>query len=62
MTALPYPRSLREFQRLFPDEEACVRYLFALHWPDGWPCTAGCGGAEFILTFPKPEARRGETS
>ena len=49
MMALPYPRSLPELQRLFPDEGACVRYLFALRWSDGWRCTAGCGGAEFIL-------------
>jgi len=33
MAARAYPRSLREFQRLFPDEESCVRYLFALRWP-----------------------------
>lgn len=49
MMALPYPRSLPELQRLFPDEGACVRYLFALRWSNGWRCTAGCGGAEFIL-------------
>ena len=49
MTALPYPRSLPEFQRLFADEEAGVRYLFALRWPNGWRCTAGCGSGEFIL-------------
>ena len=51
MTALSYPRSLPEFQRLFPDEEACVRYIFALRWPDGWRCTAGCVGTEFILSL-----------
>ena len=25
--ALPYPRSLPEFQRLFPDDPACAAYL-----------------------------------
>jgi len=49
MTALLYPRSLTELQRLFPDEEACVRYLFALRWPHAGRCTAGCCGAELIL-------------
>jgi hypothetical protein len=49
MAALAYPRSLPEFQRLFPTEDACVRYLFALRWPEGWRCGAGCGGAEFLL-------------
>lgn len=49
MVALAYPRSLPEFQQLFPEEESCVRYLFTLRWPDGWRCPAGCGGAELIL-------------
>ena len=49
MAALPYPRSLPEFQGLFPDEAACVRYLFALRWPQGWCCDLGCGGTQFIL-------------
>ena len=49
MARLPYPRSLPEFQELFPDEAACLRYLFALRWPQGWSCEAGCGGAQFIL-------------
>lgn len=49
MATLPYPRSLPEFQELFPDEAACLRYLFALRWPQGWSCEAGCGGAQFIL-------------
>lgn len=49
MAIPPYPRSLPEFQQLFPDEASCVRYLFALRWPDAWRCPAGCGGTEFIL-------------
>jgi len=23
---LPFPKSLRDFQRLFPDDDACARY------------------------------------
>src|SRR5215213_4127728 len=30
-----FPHSLREFQSRFPDEAACVRYLFAARWPEG---------------------------
>ena len=37
-----FPRSLTEFQQRFPDEAACVQYLFALRWPDGFVCPA-CG-------------------
>lgn len=49
MVSPAYPRSLPEFQKFFPDEESCVRYLFALRWPDGWRCPAGCGGFDYIL-------------
>ncbi len=37
-----FPRSLMEFQQCFPDEAACVAYLFAARWPDGFVCS-GCG-------------------
>jgi transposase-like protein len=30
--------TLREFDRLFPDEEACREYLFSHRWPDGVKC------------------------
>ena len=35
---LPYPKSLPEFQRLFPDDEACARYLEAIRWETGFTC------------------------
>jgi transposase-like protein len=35
---LPFPRSLPEFQRLFPDEAACVAYLERTRWSDGFIC------------------------
>ena len=38
-----FPRSLIEFQSRFPDEAACVGYLFAARWPQGFVCPA-CGG------------------
>jgi transposase-like protein len=33
-----YPRTLLELERRFSTEEACVEYLAALRWPDGWVC------------------------
>jgi hypothetical protein len=36
------PRSLLEFERRFPDEEACARWLLARRWPAGFCCPA-CG-------------------
>jgi hypothetical protein len=36
--ALPYPQSLPEFQRLFPDDMACAAYLEKLRWQDGFVC------------------------
>jgi transposase-like protein len=39
---LPFPHSLPEFQRLFPDEAACADYLECARWRDGFVCE-GCG-------------------
>ena len=39
---LDQPRSLLEFQRDFPDDAACVRYLATRRWPEGFVCP-GCG-------------------
>jgi len=33
-----YPRTLLEFQNLFPDEAACLRYLEDVRWPEGFEC------------------------
>lgn len=38
-----YPGDLVEFEEWFPDEEACVRYLERMRWPDGFKCPR-CGG------------------
>ena len=37
-----YPKSLPEFQKLFPDDDTCAIWLFKLRWPDGFECPA-CG-------------------
>ena len=40
-----YPRDLTEFDRFFPDEDACARYLERLRWPAGFVCPkCGDGG------------------
>ena len=33
-----YPRTLLEFQHLFPDEAACARHLERIRWPEGFEC------------------------
>lgn len=40
-----YPRTWPEFQRFFPDEDACRRYLERLRWRAGFRCPA-CGHEE----------------
>lgn len=39
---LPFPRSLPEFQRLFPEEATCAAFLERIRWSDGFVC-AHCG-------------------
>src|ERR1017187_3632906 len=37
-----FPTTLPEFQRVFPNDEACARYLEHLRWPKGFTCSK-CG-------------------
>lgn len=39
-----YPRTLAEFHKFFPNENACHRYLEQLRWPQGFVCP-DCGAA-----------------
>lgn len=39
-----YPKDLSEFDRFFPDEQACERFLERLRWPNGFVCPS-CGHA-----------------
>jgi hypothetical protein len=34
----PFPQSLPEFQRLFPDDRACAAYLERSRWGSGFTC------------------------
>lgn len=38
-----FPTSIPAFHRMFPDEEACFRYLVDSRWPSGFRCPK-CGG------------------
>lgn len=33
-----FPTSLPEFQKVFPDNQACKKYLESVRWPDGFIC------------------------
>lgn len=52
MDARGFPTSLPEFQRAFPDDAACARYLEHLRWPHGFVC-AKCGNIGEPYRFPK---------
>ena len=40
-----YPQSLKEFETRFMTEAACLAYLAALRWPEGFVCPQ-CGGTQ----------------
>src|SRR3989338_7406295 len=33
------PMNILEFQKMFPDETACIKYLERMRWPDGFCCS-----------------------
>ena len=41
-----YPANLIEFIDWFPNDEACLQYLEAVRWPDGFRCPK-CGATRF---------------
>lgn len=43
MDLADFPKTILEFEARFPDEAACVEFLYAAKWPDGFVC-GGCGG------------------
>src|SRR5271166_4626715 len=48
---LPFPRSLPEFQRLFPGDAACAEYLEKVRWGDGFVCPhCGVTGEPFRIS------------
>jgi hypothetical protein len=49
-TDLPFPKSLPDFQRLFPDDAACAKYLEAIRFRDGFVCPHCDTAGKEILT------------
>lgn len=41
-----FPDSLPAFQRMFPDDGACARYLEAIRWRSGFACPRCADQAE----------------
>lgn len=47
---LQFPKSLPQFQRLFPNDAACATYLEQVRWEDGFACPH-CGHTEEPFRF-----------
>ena len=45
---MEYPKNLREFDKMYPDDEACLAFLEDLRWGNGFECQA-CGGDNYWL-------------
>ena len=44
----PFPETLLDFQKAFPNEAACAAYLEQLRWPEGFVChRCGTSGEPF---------------
>lgn len=48
--ALPAPETMKDFNRMFPEDGACAEYLFHLRWPDGFRCPKCSAAAAGIVT------------
>ena len=44
-----YPRTLNEFRKRFSTEDACLKYLMQLKWPNGVVCP-NCGHEDYRQT------------
>jgi len=49
-----HPTNLLDFQRMFRDEEACLRYLEKLRWPEGFICDKCSAGGEPFRIVSRP--------
>lgn len=47
---LPFPESLPQFQKMFPDDAACAAYLERIRWATGFTC-GYCGAGEEPFRF-----------
>ena len=57
MKNLPFPKSLLEFQQLFPNDAACAAYMEQVRWPDGFICPA-CEAVDPIRISTRPHVLR----
>lgn len=55
MTRPTFPRSLPEFFRMFPDEEAALRFVVESRWPEG----VGCPKCGHEGAYPRKDRRGG---
>ena len=35
---IPFPKTVFEFTRWFPDDKACIGYLYQSRWPQSFVC------------------------
>lgn len=47
-----FPKTLQEFQAMFPDEEACWKALWEARWPEGFTCPR-CGSRRSAWIAPR---------
>jgi hypothetical protein len=52
MDSRGFPTSLPEFQQVFPNDDACAKYLETMRWPDGFSCP-NCRQTGEPYRFPK---------
>jgi hypothetical protein len=50
MEILGFPSSLPQFQKFFPNDKACAKYLESLRWPEGFTCPCGHRGDPWRMT------------
>src|SRR5271170_2397628 len=50
-----FPTSLPQFQKFFPDDAACAKYLEDLRWPEGFACST-CAYKQEPYRFPNRSA------
>jgi len=46
MTRPDFPKTIFEFQKWFPNEESCLKFLIRSRWPDGFVCPR-CSNKEY---------------
>ena len=58
---LPFPKSLPEFQKLFPDDAHCAAYMERVRWPGGFVCPSCAVAGEPGRVATRPHVLRCKT-